>query len=360
MAIIQSFSSELAAHWVRVSLSILPVLQSLLDLELQIVEVTHVGLDLVKWQLNEHTGDLWRLFVTNKRLNELVNGVSNLVLQMRVLRRNGWDESGSLLRVSLSNSQLSWVSLVVHHWLLHWHWLLNHTLVSLRHWLMLWTTLDHVLHLLTAHHTWLLLNLLTWVLHLLTWSSWVLAWVLSWRSVVVLSWSSWSVVLSLVHLLLGSLIVLNDTEQLLEHLGQMRLRGQIVPLETTSLLSLVLLPVSLVTSLFHMKLSDLLDLIIVDHEHLTVNGMVLQVLLCLCSISWFLEADKSIGISSRSATVTKLDVFNLTEGLEKISEVVLGPAIGEVLHEQVASLLGCLVSNGFAHFFDFALSLLQG
>jgi len=255
----------------------------------------------------------------------------------------------------------------VHHLWLHWHWLLNHALVGLWHWLLLllllllWTTLDHVLHMLAAHHaTWLLHLLLTWVHLLLTWTSWILTDVLSWWSVVVLSWSSWSVVLGLVHLLLSSLVVLDDTKQLLEHLGQVRLRGQVVPLESTSLLSLILLPVSLVTSLFHMKLSDLLDLIVVDHEHLAIDGMVLQILLSFGSISWLLEANKSVGISGRSATVTKLDVLDLSEGLEKISEVVLGPAVGEVLHEQVASLLGCLVSDGLPHLFKFAFGLLQG
>lgn len=355
-----SFSSELA-HLLLVSLSVLPVLHSLLNLEVEVVEVTHVGLDLVERQFNEHTGDLWRLLVTNKSLDELIDGVTNLILQVRILRRNGWDESGSLLLISLSNGHLSWVTL--HHWLLHRHWLLNHTLVRWRHLLLLlWTTLHHVLlHLVATHHTrLLLLHLLTWMHLLLTWTSWELTWVLSWRSVVILSWSSWSLVLSIIHLLLSSLIVLDDTEELLEHLGQVRLRGQVIPLETSSLLSLVLLPVSLVTSLFHVKLSDLLDLIVVDHEHLTINGMVLQVLLSLCSISWLLEADKSVGISSRSASVTKFDIFDLTKGLEVFSQVVLGPAVGEVLHEQVASLLGCLVSNGLAHLFDFALSLLQG
>lgn len=355
-----SFSSELA-HLLLVSLSVLPVLHSLLNLEVEVVEVTHVGLDLVERQFNEHTGDLWRLLVTNKSLDELIDGVTNLILQVRILRRNGWDESGSLLLISLSNGHLGWVTL--HHWLLHRHWLLNHTLVRWRHLLLLlWTTLHHVLlHLVATYHTrLLLLHLLTWMHLLLTWTSWELTWVLSWRSVVILSWSSWSLVLSIIHLLLGSFIVLDDTEELLEHLGQVRLRGQVIPLETSSLLSLVLLPVSLVTSLFHVKLSDLLDLIVVDHEHLTINGMVLQVLFSLCSISWLLEADKSVGISSRSASVTKFDIFDLTKGLEVFSQVVLGPAVGEVLHEQVASLLGCLVSNGLTHLFDFALSLLQG
>ena len=78
----------------------------------------------------------------------------------------------------------------------------------------------------------------------------------------------------------------------------MRLRSQIVPFESAALRGLVSLPISLVTSLFHVKLSDLLDLVVVDHEHLVVNGVVLQILLSFCSISWLLEADEGIGIAS--------------------------------------------------------------
>lgn len=228
ISLVLSFSSELATHLhlvslLLVSLGVLPVFHSLLNLEFEVVEVTHVCLDLVNWQFNKHTGDLWRLFVTNKCLNELVDGMTDLVLQVRVLRGNGWDESGSLCLVSLSNGHLSWVTLVVHHWLLDWHWLR----INLRHWLFVWiATLHHVVHRLATHHIRVLVrHHLIWMHLLATWTSWVLTNVLSWRSVVVISWSSWSDVLSLIHLLLGSLIILNDTEELLKHLGQMRLRG---------------------------------------------------------------------------------------------------------------------------------------
>jgi hypothetical protein len=145
-------------------------------------------------------------------------------------------------------------------------------------------------------------------------------------------------VTTLVHLLVGLLIVLDDTEQLLKHLGQVRLGGQVIPLESTSLLGLVLLPISLVTSLLHLELSDFLDLIVVDQEHLALNAVVLQILFSLGSICGLLVADESKGISSLF-TFVKSDVLNVTEGLEQIGQVVLGVVVWEVLHIQVASFL---------------------
>jgi len=333
---------------------------SLLDLELKVVEVAHVGLDLVEWQLDQHTRDLWCLFVTDQLLDVLVNSMSNLVLKMWVLWRDGWDVLGGIKLILLGHGHLGWVDLVLHHVWLDRHWLLNHSLVSLWHWVLTWLSWHHWLWLITSHHTWLLWHLLSLMHWLLSWTSLVVAWSLSWRSIVVVSWLSWSVDLNMVHLLVRLLVILDDTEQLLEHLSQMRPRSQIVPFESTALGGLVPLPISLVTSLFHMKLSDLLDLVVVDHEHLVVNGVVLQILLGLCSISWLLEADEGVGVASRSASVAELDVLDLTEGLEEVSQVVFGVAVREVLHEQVASLLGSLVSNGLAHLLDLALSLLQG
>lgn len=267
---------------------------SLLDLEFKVVEVAHVSLNLVEWQLNEHTGDLRCLLVTDQLLDILVNGVSNLVLKMWVLWGDGWDILGGIKLILLGHGHLGWVDLSWHHVWLLWHWLNHSLLMSLWH---LRLTLHHWCWLVTSHHTWLLWHL-SLVHLLLAWTS-LVAWALSWRSVVVVvSWLSGSVDLNMVHLLVRLLVILNYTEQLLKHLSQMRLRSQIVPFESTALRGLVSLPISLVTSLFHVKLSDLLDLVVVDHEHLVVNGVVLQILLSFCSISWLLEADEGIGIAS--------------------------------------------------------------
>lgn len=103
-------------------------------------------------------------------------------------------------------------------------------------------------------------------------------------------------------------------------------------------MGLVFFPISLVTSLLHLELSDLLDLIVVDQEHLAINGVILEILLGLGSIGWLLVADEGESISGLLALV-KSDVLNLTEGLEKLSQVILGVVVWEVLHIQVASFL---------------------
>jgi len=117
----------------------------------------------------------------------------------------------------------------------------------------------------------------------------------------------------------------------------MRLGGQIVPFQAASLLSLVLLPIGLVFGFLHLHLSDFFDLIVVDNEHLSLNIVILEMLLSLSSISWLLEANKSKGITG--ASVLESDALNLTVRLEEKTELLLVPAIWEVLYVQVASLL---------------------
>lgn len=227
------------------------MIECFLDLQLEILEVTHIGLDLVKRQLNEHTSNLWRLLISDELLHIGVDAVADLVFQVRVLGRDGRQESDGLVLVLLSDCHLggvhgSWVL----HWhrllLLHWHWLrLHQSLLGVWHLLLVW--LHHLVRwLLSLHHLLLLLG--AWMHLLLSWTADVLTLVWSSHASIEVSWS-W--VLVLIHLLGGLLVNLNDTEQLLEHLSQVRLRGQVVPLETSSLLGLVLLPVSLVLSSFH-------------------------------------------------------------------------------------------------------------
>lgn len=164
-------------------LGVLPVLECLLDLHVQVVPVHHVLSDLWNWQLNEHTGDLWRLVVTNDHLDELVDAATDLGLQVRVV----WVEGGDVLvrgvQVSLLDRHAVRVHAhhlvgVWHHWhawslwhlllLLLWHWLLLLLLLLLNHSLLWW----HV-HLLLSHvrvHLLLLLlaHVRVTVLHVLT------------------------------------------------------------------------------------------------------------------------------------------------------------------------------------------------
>jgi hypothetical protein len=96
----------------------------------------------------------------------------------------------------------------------------------------------------------------------------------------------------------------------------MRLVGNIIPLETTSLLSLIFVPISFISRTLHLDLSNLFDFIIVDQKHLTFNIMVMEILFGLSSIIWFLEANesKSITIWTRINT----NFFDFTIRFEEI------------------------------------------
>jgi len=327
------------------------VVESLLDLGLKVVVVSHVLLDLGDWKLNEHTSDLWSLVFTDEMVNILVDATTNLLLQVRVVWIQSWDKlhGGSLILLGnwhvLAHRHLVWW----HHWhalgrwrhLLCWHWLL---LLLLHHHLVWWwhVLLLHIhvlMHLLLAHTTLVLVHVGTThvvLVLVVVLSSTVLH--LSWSSSVVRVLSSLSHVTTLVHLLVGLLVILDDTEKLLEHLSQVRLGSQVVPLESTGLLGLVFLPISLVTGLLHLELSDLLDLVVVDQEHLALNAVVLQVLLSLGSIGWLLVANESKGVSGLLSLV-KSDVLDVSKSLEEVGQVILGVVVWEVLHIQVASLL---------------------
>ena len=56
-----------------------------LDLHDKVVVGEHVLLDLLDWELDEHTGDLWRSFVSDEVLDEWEDGFTDSLLQVRVL-----------------------------------------------------------------------------------------------------------------------------------------------------------------------------------------------------------------------------------------------------------------------------------
>jgi hypothetical protein len=96
----------------------------------------------------------------------------------------------------------------------------------------------------------------------------------------------------------------------------MRLVGNIIPLETTSLLGLIFVPIGFISCSFHLDFSDLLDFIVVDQKHFTFNIMIVEILFGLSSIIWFLEANesKSITIWTRINT----NFFDFTIRFEEI------------------------------------------
>jgi len=214
------------------------VLKSLLDLVLEIDEVRHVISDLVDRELDQHTSDLGGLLVSDKTNNVLIDAATNLLLHVRVVGVQGWDELRGLSQILLTNGHL--LRLLRHH---------AHVLVGLRRHLVLWHGLLllhhslvgwhvalhlHVGHVLLLTHAALVLHLLL-VVHVLSHASLVVEISVVSLTLVELAVSS-SVMVAHVHLLVGLLIVLDDTEKLLEHLSQVRLRGQVIPLESSGLL----------------------------------------------------------------------------------------------------------------------------
>lgn len=174
------------------------MIEGLLNLHVQGIEVHHVLLDLVDRQLNQHTGDLRSLVVTNNLLDVLVDDTTDLLLHVRVVGIQGWNVFGCRLNVSLLDCHLVWIHshLVWRHWhtrsirllllllLMHlWLWLLL-LLMLLSHSVLVSHTL---VHLLLATHTWmhlLLAHSLITAMGILSHTSLVVA------ALVHLSWTS--------------------------------------------------------------------------------------------------------------------------------------------------------------------------
>jgi hypothetical protein len=298
------------------------------------VEGLHVLLDLLNWEFDEHTGDLWGLLLTDDHLNVVEDEVTNLLLHVWVSLLDGVDQSRGGLEVLLLWGQLLLLLLLlwwllhhllllhhgwVHHWLL-WHaWLLWHSLLA-HHW--------HVV--LSAHGSHVLSHWLSVSSHVV--------------SLVVLATHS-SVLVSSSHVtLVLSWLLLDQLQQLLDDVRKVWLVGKLVPLESNSELADVLFPISLVSHLLELEVSDLLNLVMVDDEALSVVGLSVKGLLSHGASIWLLVADEGVGVVL--VTLLESHSLNFSVGLEEVGEFLLGPASWEVLDVEVASLLGVLVSDG--------------
>lgn len=192
------------------------MLVGFVDLHLKGVVRAHELLDRRWWQFDEHSSNLWSSLWTHNLHNEVEDSLSNLFLQVRVLFGNGWQKSLSGNHILLRKGQI--IHVLCHSWG-SWH---TWHIVSLRHWclwhsLLLWVLLLHhlVLHLLLLHHHLVLLHWHAASLH-------VLLVLLMIRLLTVLSvWSSllFHLSLTLVNLVVGLLVVLDDRQKLLQHLS---------------------------------------------------------------------------------------------------------------------------------------------
>jgi len=250
-----------------------------LNLHHEVVVGEHVLLDLLNWELDKHTGDLWHSLVSYEVLDEWEDSLTNSLFQVRVLLGDLGGDLHSHLLVLGGNWVgwgCSWGSRLWHggtHWgsWLWWHH------VALRHWWSHWAswswhTTSHWHWLAIWHHLW-------WLVHLSTWAS--LLSIASWTS-VVLSWSSvlrstHHVSLLLIEVSIHGLILLHDVQQLLENLSHMRVASEVIEVEGSSLLSLILLKVSLINGIFDLDFSLLLDLVVVDDQCLSFEGSVVKV-----------------------------------------------------------------------------------
>lgn len=128
-------------------------------------------------------------------------------------------------------------------------------------------------------------------------------------------WVSSSVVI-LLHLVhISSLILLHDLNQLLEDLGHVRVRDQVVEVETSILLCLIPFERLFVDGFFSLQSPDLLDLVVVDNKLLTFKGLIVKILFGLGGGVWGHKADE--GIDSGSCfRFAYFDLFDLSMGLK--------------------------------------------
>ena len=137
----------------------------------------------------------------------------------------------------------------------------------------------------------------------------------------------------------------------------MRLVCNIIPLEATSLLRLIFVPISFISCSFHLDLSDLLDFIVVDQKHLTFNVMIVEILFGWSSIIWFLEANESECITIWTSFNTNF--FYFTISFEEISYFLLFPRIWEVFDIKITSSFAGFKAKSITKFFLLTKFFLQ-
>jgi hypothetical protein len=126
---------------------------------------------------------------------------------------------------------------------------------------------------------------------------------------------------------------------------------------SSDILFSVVLEVSLVSDFLLLHLSHFLDFVVVDVEGLSVEGLLVQLLLGEGSIVWVLEANK--GIDGFVLSRENLDALDFAVSAEVLLELLFGGLGREVLHVEIASLLGVLESHLVLLLFHVSLALLE-
>jgi len=118
-----------------------------------------------------------------------------------------------------------------------------------------------------------------------------------------------------------------------------------------------LLEIVFVAGSFILELTNLLDFVMVDGESLVVES---DALFGRRGLIWLLEADEGVELLDALTGRVHLEALDLTVGLEKLTELLLGHGVREALDVQVASLLGAFVLDRLAKAFSLAVSPLEG
>ena len=159
----------------------------------------------------------------------------------------------------------------------------------------------------------------------------------------------------------GALLLLHEVghglKQHLEVELEFFLVGQISPFGALRVLLAELLEVMLVTSSLILKLTHLLDLVVVDGQGLVVNG---EVLFGRGGLVRLLEADKSVQLFDAITRRVHPQTLDLAVLGEELAEVLLGHRVWEAFHVKVASLFGALVLDRLTQALGFAVGSLEG
>lgn len=84
----------------------------LANTSLEQIVVLHDELNVVNWKVDKHTSDLGS-FLTDQLINEFIEDCTNLVLVVRVLRNDSWENLVSSNDVLLVNGQLLLLNLLL-------------------------------------------------------------------------------------------------------------------------------------------------------------------------------------------------------------------------------------------------------
>ena len=318
-------------------------------------KILHDQLDVLDRQIDKHASDLGSLG-SNQVVDVIVQHCADLILVVRIFCDHSWEDLLTGQQVALLVGHLLLLLLLSHSC----HLLLLLLLLLLLHHLHLLRVV--ATHLAAAHaHRRSGLAARLHLVHGVAAVHLVVAWAVVGADLaatrllsLVAAWATWMSS----H---GALLLLHEVghglEQHLEVELELFLVGQISPLGALGVLLAELLEVMLVAGSFVLKLTHLLDLVVIDGQRLVVDG---EILFGRGGLVRLLEADESVELLDAITGRVHPQTLNLAVLGEELAEVFLSHRVWEAFHVKVASLLGALVLNRLTQALGFAVGSLKG